>query len=216
MSDETAFLAAIRAEPECDTRRLVFADWLDEQGSLNQCRWASLIRTQIALQFLRDMASGGRALSTRQLSQGERLRSRQKALLRQVRLFGENRAHAPRYIPLVACWGNCSPRFPVACLVERGFVSQVWGSCRGFVAVCGPIFASHPVARVTLTDRRAVVMGGYYHWLVRDSKGEPCPLPLDIWGDAPGVPASRPPEEAFADLSARLVAYGFSRQEVSV
>ena len=32
MSDEAAFLAAIAAEPADDTRRLVYADWLDERG----------------------------------------------------------------------------------------------------------------------------------------------------------------------------------------
>src|SRR5689334_19593556 len=32
MSDEAAFLTAIRATPTDDTARLVCADWLDEQG----------------------------------------------------------------------------------------------------------------------------------------------------------------------------------------
>ena len=32
MSDEAAFLAAIRAAPDDDTTRLVYADWLDESG----------------------------------------------------------------------------------------------------------------------------------------------------------------------------------------
>ena len=33
MSDESAFLAGIRAEPKDDLRRLVYADWLEERGS---------------------------------------------------------------------------------------------------------------------------------------------------------------------------------------
>src|SRR4051794_23581086 len=32
MSDESAFLAALRANPDDDAARLVFADWLDERG----------------------------------------------------------------------------------------------------------------------------------------------------------------------------------------
>jgi uncharacterized protein (TIGR02996 family) len=32
MSEEATFLAAIRATPMDDTLRLVYADWLDEQG----------------------------------------------------------------------------------------------------------------------------------------------------------------------------------------
>ncbi len=34
MSDDVAFLHALRAFPEDDTRRLVYADWLDERGDL--------------------------------------------------------------------------------------------------------------------------------------------------------------------------------------
>src|SRR4051812_37732627 len=32
MSDEAAFLAAIRSAPDDNTARLVYADWLDERG----------------------------------------------------------------------------------------------------------------------------------------------------------------------------------------
>ena len=32
MSDEKAFLAAIKAHPDDDLPRLVLADWLEEQG----------------------------------------------------------------------------------------------------------------------------------------------------------------------------------------
>lgn len=42
--DEAAFLSAIKAEPDCDTHRLVYADWLQEQGREDR---AQLIRTQI-------------------------------------------------------------------------------------------------------------------------------------------------------------------------
>lgn len=49
MSDETSFLAAISAEPECDAHRLVYADWLDEQGRPDR---AAFIRVQVALAHL--------------------------------------------------------------------------------------------------------------------------------------------------------------------
>jgi uncharacterized protein (TIGR02996 family) len=43
---EAAFLDAIRAEPDVDAHRLVFADWLDENGQADR---AEFIRTQCEL-----------------------------------------------------------------------------------------------------------------------------------------------------------------------
>jgi uncharacterized protein (TIGR02996 family) len=43
MSDEPAFLAAIQAAPADDAPRLVYADWLDEQGRHEQ---AEMIRVE--------------------------------------------------------------------------------------------------------------------------------------------------------------------------
>jgi uncharacterized protein (TIGR02996 family) len=49
VSDEVNLLAAIRAAPEDDTVRLVYADWLEEQGGLEQRQLAEFIRVQIRL-----------------------------------------------------------------------------------------------------------------------------------------------------------------------
>lgn len=49
MTDQAAFLQAIIDEPDDDTHRLVFADWLDDQ---EQAEWARLIRSQCAQQRL--------------------------------------------------------------------------------------------------------------------------------------------------------------------
>src|SRR5262245_22208096 len=46
MNEETAFLRAICDQPDEDTQRLVFADWLDEQGGEVNAYWAELIRDQ--------------------------------------------------------------------------------------------------------------------------------------------------------------------------
>jgi len=46
MSDAAALLAAIRAAPEDDAPRLVYADWLEEHG---QPEWAEFIRVQCQL-----------------------------------------------------------------------------------------------------------------------------------------------------------------------
>lgn len=45
--DEAAFLRAICENPEDDTLRLVFADWLDEQGGEVDAAWANGIREQV-------------------------------------------------------------------------------------------------------------------------------------------------------------------------
>lgn len=45
MSDEAAFLAALRAAPDDDTARLVFADWLDERDRLG----GEFLRAEVAL-----------------------------------------------------------------------------------------------------------------------------------------------------------------------
>jgi uncharacterized protein (TIGR02996 family) len=57
MSEEAAFLAAIWAGPEDDTPRLVYADWLDEQGGASNEARAEYIRLEI--QNARDIAEKG-------------------------------------------------------------------------------------------------------------------------------------------------------------
>jgi len=49
MNEEDALLRAICDHPDDDTPRLVFADWLDEQGGEINTAWAELIRDQIRL-----------------------------------------------------------------------------------------------------------------------------------------------------------------------
>ncbi len=46
MTDEEALLRAVIADPDDDAPRLIYADWLDENG---QCERAEFIRIQIAL-----------------------------------------------------------------------------------------------------------------------------------------------------------------------
>ena len=47
MSDDVALLAAIRAHPDEDTPRLVYADWLEEQGGESNVARAEYIRLEI-------------------------------------------------------------------------------------------------------------------------------------------------------------------------
>lgn len=52
MSDEKALLAAISAHPLDDAPRLVYADWLDEQGGESQVARAEFIRVQCEMALL--------------------------------------------------------------------------------------------------------------------------------------------------------------------
>ena len=70
MSDREAFLRAIRANPDDDTTRLVFADWLDEHGEPER---AEFIRVQCELEPIRYRIDNPRALE---------LHNREEQLLR--------------------------------------------------------------------------------------------------------------------------------------
>ena len=72
MFADDAFLAAIRAHPEEDGPRLVYADWLDEHGRHDR---AEFIRAQVAL--ARPRLPGGAA-------RRKELQQREKALLAQL------------------------------------------------------------------------------------------------------------------------------------
>ena len=53
-SDREAFIAGIAADPENDLRRLVFADWLEENGEPER---AEFVRLQIEGRHLTDPAA---------------------------------------------------------------------------------------------------------------------------------------------------------------
>jgi uncharacterized protein (TIGR02996 family) len=63
---QTAFLNAIRAQPEDDALRLVYADWLDEQGGASSAALAEFIRVQIRLAGLDEADPARDALEDRE------------------------------------------------------------------------------------------------------------------------------------------------------
>lgn len=78
-ADEAAFLARIREEPDADLPRLVFADYLEEQGHEQR---AQFIRAQIELATLTDDSPRRRELAwhCRQHIEGETMASPQEPL----------------------------------------------------------------------------------------------------------------------------------------
>lgn len=101
MSDELALLAAILANPDEDTPRLVFADYLDENGSGSSAARAEFIRLQIDI--------------TRHPERHPYSPPYRAKVTRFVRLFG---AHAPEWLAVV---GVPQPR----AIFRRGFVEEV-------------------------------------------------------------------------------------------
>lgn len=66
MNEEAAFLRAICEQPDEDTPRLAFADYLDEQGGEVNVAWAELIRVQI------ELARGARGERAQHLARRDR------------------------------------------------------------------------------------------------------------------------------------------------
>ncbi|MCI0702716.1 MAG: TIGR02996 domain-containing protein [Planctomycetia bacterium] len=96
MNDEEAFLRAICDQPDEDTPRLVFADWLDEQGGSVNAAWAELIRVQVAL------ARGAGA-------ERERLAARESELEPAVVAVWPTRSGSRPWLK----WANWSRGFPL-------------------------------------------------------------------------------------------------------
>src|SRR5262245_34947865 len=117
-ADRTAFLAAIRENPDDDLPRLVYADWLDEHGEPER---AEFIRVQCELA---------------KLQQGEHrwkeLRSRERKLLRARE----------------AEWRAALPNLPNVGIgpFDRGFPGAVIaGSFREFMSIADRLFEALPV-----------------------------------------------------------------------
>src|SRR5262249_7072625 len=115
MSDEASFLQTIIANPEDDAPRLVFADWLEEQG---QAERAEVIRVQCGLAKIAD------EYDPRRLD----LEARARALLR---------THRKVLSPLGTQLKKC--RF------RRGFVEQIEVAPDFFLKRTAKLFGLAPV-----------------------------------------------------------------------
>jgi len=120
MTDRDALLAAIHADPDDDTARLVYADWLQENGQPDR---ADFIRSQIE--------------AARADPFGPRVR---KAEERATRLLETHRQSWTRHIHPSVEW----PRF------ERGFVAQLSVEPVGFVPRADVLLDLEPVQGIKL------------------------------------------------------------------
>ncbi len=157
---DAAFLRAVCEEPHSDTPRLVFSDWLEEQGGADSAARAEFIRVQIELaRRFGAPAGGGPAVTGDKEADAEeaRLRLRGRDLLR------DWRAWVPPFVPAGEIYLGGSPcrhdREKLSAHIgvgfRRGFVAEVMLTAADFLTHAGALFAAAPIERVTLTDKRA-------------------------------------------------------------
>jgi uncharacterized protein (TIGR02996 family) len=128
MSEREALLAAIKANPDDDTVRLVFADWLDEHGGERDRDWASFIRVSVrrsnGLSFVHTPANG-----TSYVWGSNRTRNRRALLSGLLRVLRPDE-HLGRF--------------------QRGFLHTLYCTPRKWFECADALLAVHPLRVVNL------------------------------------------------------------------
>jgi uncharacterized protein (TIGR02996 family) len=120
--EREAFMAAILAAPEEDTPRLVFADWLDEQGGTEDKAHAALIRAQCRAETLPE---GNR--------DRRKLEREARAILKQ---YGDRWGKPLKDTRVVKSW-----------TFRRGFLDGVKMSATAFAQNAKKVFDAAPTVR---------------------------------------------------------------------
>lgn len=121
MTERDALLAGIRANPDDDLPRLVFADWLEEQGNNADGERAEFIRAQIAMAGLYPYTLGWMKLHN----------STNKLLKKHD-----------------ASWGTTGASKVVHRVFERGFLHGVTIYAKSFVKNGAELFDSQPIRAI--------------------------------------------------------------------
>lgn len=166
MNDEAGFLAKILSEPEEDTHRLVYADWLEENGRPER---AEFIRVQVELATFD--SSYYLSYTNRDMCENSAV----PLIKRSAELL-----HPAWSRDLIAL-----PLSPTACndwMFRRGFASEVISPAADWVAHGDLIRSRHPVTKVKLTtwveyrflaDGRTQMIGRERdHWVPRGESFE--------------------------------------------
>lgn len=136
MSDREALLAAIKAFPENDAPRLIYADWLDEHGESER---AEFIRVQVELWRL---PGCGHPTAW----------GRSDCRHCELRRIEQTHLGSKYCIPWRALGFGQAPRGALV----RGFVEQVTCTAADWLTHSAAILAEHPVRKVRLTTDMTV------------------------------------------------------------
>ncbi|MBY0457601.1 MAG: TIGR02996 domain-containing protein [Gemmataceae bacterium] len=121
MTDRDALLAAILAQPEEDTPRLMFADWLQENGEVDR---GQFVRLQVEAGQAEGFSPQARALD-----------AQARALLERHR----------------AAWAPDLPDGVMTWQFARGFIEHATANVAVFARDAAALFAAHPVRELGLT-----------------------------------------------------------------
>lgn len=191
MSDGDALLRGILRTPADDTARLVYADWLQENGGHAGEHRAQFIRDQVWLWANPSCRSctgpeWGAGKPCAECREREERRGRTA-----VEMFGRERwlewsRPANLCVPGGALWDDYVQ-------FARGFVSEVSLPLAAFVQHAESLFAAHPIERVTIVDREpwenATNPPTHFGWWCEndlmnfDTENEVLPLPLMLCMD---------------------------------
>ena len=222
MSDGDALLRAILLNPAEDTPRLVYADWLQENGG---DEYAEFIRGSVEIAVIARANRAGLGTIDSDVRQ-EDLFYREAVLSRTV---------YPRHVHPVFNWLTSVGIDYGSCVFNRGdFLAEISCTLATFMEHAKALFSAHPIERVTLTDRLALgddlLDGGLYRSWNRDRTriqsmwpnfSYYLPAPIfdrlkdgDLIRDPQGIEEFRRytvyQQPAYADLSQACVAYGRS------
>jgi uncharacterized protein (TIGR02996 family) len=133
-TEAEAFLQRIRAYPDDDAPRLVYADWLDEQGDPR----GAFIRVQLALAQLaaEDEASSERISRSDREELRKQLQTRERSLLD---------AHEQE-------WTAPFRRFATRPRFHRGFVEEVNVDAHNLIRHAHELFSAGPLRHIYLLD----------------------------------------------------------------
>ena len=205
MTDHNALIRTVLSNPEDDAPRLIYADWLEEHGRVED---AEFIRVQI------ELARRGFGGPLRENEEGDFRypRDMEPLITRQTQLWlgGFGLPDLPDgLINLAMPYG--SPQSENL-LVRRGFVERAMVSSTRFFKVAAPLFAQQPVTQVCLWGLQPSSIRSGFGWVHDFGGGRYDQIPDELWGFVYGddiadriFPTA---EAALAALSQACVRYG--------
>lgn len=204
MTDREAGLRAVLLDPADDTPRLVYADYLDENGEPER---AEFVRVQCELAGF-DAAGAG--LTRSEVDRYIELHDRELALLKGGGGLWQNRDEWAGPATNIERPGRAGAYF-----FGRGFVESITCPLAAFLAHTPAIFAAHPVTAVRLTDREP-----HQHdreiWAFLGPPPSPNGLPADLYDCLVGPYGSdsyrwyATSDAALSALSAACLSFGRS------